>query len=147
MEQAEVVDRIVHEHTELQEYLLQWEAALLQFDSGRFTAWQQGLEHLWRLVPFLDKALPRHFRTEEEQLFSRVEARHPDSVKTLAGFEGEHTELARHWRHYKQDLLFCDAVGGTQPARERGLELIGRLRRHIQEEEAALLPLMEADAA
>jgi len=147
MEQVKVVDRVVQEHTELQEYLLQWEAALLQFDSGSFTGWQQGLEHLWRLVPFLDKELPRHFRTEEEQLFPRVEARHPDAGKALAGFQGEHAELARHWQLYKQYLLYCDAVGGTQPARERGLELIGRLRRHIQEEEEALLPLLEADAA
>ena len=147
MEQAEVVDRIVHEHTELQEYLLQWEAALLQFDSGRFTTWQQGLEHLWRLVPFLDNELPRHFRTEEDQLFPRVGAHHPDAVKALAAFQGEHAELARQWQRYKQDLLYCDAVGGTQPARERGLELIGRLRQHIQEEEAALLPLLGADAA
>ena len=50
----------------------------------------------------------------------------------------------RQWRHYKQDLLYCDAVGVTQSARERGIELIGRLRQHIREEEAALLPLMEA---
>jgi len=144
MMQTEVVDRVVREHTEMQEYLLQWEAALLQLDSGDYTGWLRGIEHLWRLVPFLDAELPRHFRAEEEQLFPRVEARHPDAVKALAGFLGEHAELAREWRRYKQDLLYCDAVGVTQPARERGIELIGRLRQHIREEEAALLPLVEA---
>lgn len=144
MTQTEVADRVVHEHTELQEYMLQWEAALLQFDAGDFTGWQRALEHLWKLVPFLDTELPRHFRTEEEQLFPCVEARHPDSGKAVAGFRGEHAELARHWRLYKQDLLYCDAVGSAQPARERGLELIGRLRQHIREEEESLLPLLEA---
>jgi hemerythrin-like domain-containing protein len=144
MTETEIGDRVVHEHTELQEYLLQWEAALLQFEAGDFTGWQRNMEQLWRLVPFLDKELPRHFRTEEEQLFPRVEARHPDSVKALAGFLGEHAELARDWRLYKQDLLYCDAVGCTQPARESGLGLITRLRQHIREEEQALLPLLEA---
>jgi hemerythrin-like domain-containing protein len=138
MKSAEIADRVVREHTELQEFLLQWEAALLQFDAADFTEWQRSVEQLWGLVPFLDKELPRHFRAEEEHLFPSVEARHPESLPALTGFIGE------QWRQYKQDLLYCDAVLSAQPARERGLGLVEGLRRHIREEEVALLPLLEA---
>lgn len=143
MSQCAVIDQVVHEHTEMQEYLLQWEAALLQFDNREFAAWRQALEHLWALVPFLNRELPRHFRAEEEQLFSQVRTRHPETEPSLGVFCGEHAELARHWKLYKQALLYCDAVGCSEPARQRGLELIGRLRQHIREEEGALLPLLE----
>ena len=143
MKQAEVADRVVHEHTELQEYMLQWEAALMHFQDGSPTESQIALAHLWRLVPYLDKELPRHFRVEEEELFPVVEARHPESTQALVHFLVEHAEFVRQWRDYKHALLYCDAVGKTETACERGLWLVGQLRRHIREEEDALLPLLE----
>lgn len=144
MIQTVVADRVVHEHTELQEYMLQWEAALMRFQDGSPTESQSALEHLWRLVPYLDKELPRHFRVEEEELFPAVEARHPESTQALVRFLVEHAEFARQWRAYKHSLLYCDTVGKTETAYERGLRLVGRLRQHIREEEEALLPLLEA---
>lgn len=144
MTQTEVADRVVHEHTELQEYLLQWEAALMRLQDSSATESQGALEHLWRLVPYMDRELPRHFRVEEEEFFPAVEARHPKSAQTLVHFLVEHAEFARQWQTYKHALLYCDAVGKTQAACERGHWLIVRLRQHIREEEDALLPLLEA---
>lgn len=143
MTATELTDRVVHEHTELQEYLMQWEAALLQLNANTFAESEHGFLRLWRLVPYLDKELPRHFRTEEEELFPAVEARHPDSAPALVNFLGEHADFARQWQAYKRELLYCDAVGETVRAYEFGTWLITRLRRHIQAEEDSLLPLVE----
>ena len=144
MTSTELADRVVHEHTELQEYLLQWEAALLRLHEGSPAESEGALEHLWRLVPYLDTELPRHFRVEEEEFFPAVELRHPETTRSLVRFLAEHAEFARQWQSYKQALLYCDAVGKSQTAYDRGLWLLGRLRRHIQEEEEALLPLLES---
>lgn len=144
MTSTELADRVVHEHTELQEYLLQWEAALLRLHQGSRTEAESALEHLWRLVPYLDEELPRHFRVEEEQLFPAVEMRHPDTTRALVRFLAEHAEFARQWQSYKQALLYYDTVGRSQAAFDRGLWLMARLRRHIREEEEALLPLLES---
>ena len=48
MTSTELADRVVHEHTELQEYLLQWEAALLRLHEGSPAESEGALEHLDR---------------------------------------------------------------------------------------------------
>ncbi len=143
MNEAEVIDRVVHDHTELQEYLRQWEAALMQLTASGFVESERGLRRLWKLVPFLDRELPRHFRTEEEDLFPRAKARDPGIAAALARFQMEHAEVTRHWHAYKQELLYCDAVGATRRAYESGNWLIERFRQHMKAEEETLLPLVK----
>jgi iron-sulfur cluster repair protein YtfE (RIC family) len=139
----EVVDRVVQDHAELRDHLRQWESGLAQLGARSFLESKRGLRQLRRLVPLLDKELPRHFRTEEEELFPNVEARHPDSAPALVHFLGEHADLARRWKDYKQELLYCDAVGETERALEQGTWLVAHLRQHMQAEQEALLPLVE----
>lgn len=143
MERVEVLDRVVRDHTELQEYLRQWEAALMQLSAVGFHESQRGLQRLWGLLPFLDTELPRHFNTEEVELFPAVRARHPDSNSLVSRFLKEHAELAHQYHAYQQELLHCEDVQETGCVHELATAWIARLRQHMQDEEQALLPLVE----
>lgn len=136
-----VIDRVVSEYQEVLARLADWEAALAQLASGSYWEWKAGLDRLWRLVPFFEKEVPRHFQNEEKALFARVAARHADSDKALLHYSGEHTEFCRQWHNFRTELLYCDAVGETRHLCQSGAVLIAYLRRHMAEEERELLPL------
>lgn len=139
--EGEVVDRILHDHGEMQTRLADWEAALGQLTAPGFTESQRGLERLWKLVPFFEKEVARHFREEEAEWFRLVETDHPTSAPALARFSSEHAQFNRQWQAYKRELLYCDAVGETHRLSQLGGELIRLLRHHMQTEEAELVPL------
>lgn len=120
----------------------EWESALAQLAAPGFAESQRGLERLWKLVPFFEKEVARHFRQEEAELFPAVEASPLGGVSALARFSGEHAEFNRQWQAYKRELLYCDAVGESRRVIELGGSIIHLLRQHIETEEAELLPLV-----
>lgn len=140
--EAVVVERVLQDHGEMRARLSDWEAALEQLASPAFAESQRGLEKLWRLVPYFEKEVARHFREEESGLYPRVEAEHPASHPALTRFAGEHAEFTRQWQAYKRELLYCDAMGETRRVGELGRAIVQLLRQHMQTEEAALLPLV-----
>lgn len=141
METAKVMEQVVHDHGEMRTRLADWESALEQVTSSSFAESQRGLERLWKLVPFFEKEVARHFRKEEAELFPAVEAREPASTSALARFAREHAEFAKQWQAYKLELLYCDAVGESRRVHELGSGIIRLLRQHMDSEEAELLPL------
>jgi hemerythrin-like domain-containing protein len=136
-----VVDRVMHDHAEMNARLTEWEAALDQVSAGPFFQTQVGLRWLWQLVPFFETQVPRRFRQEETDLFPRVEASYPGSGAVLARFSGEHAEFLRQWHAYRVELLYADAVGETRRVCELGSRIIAMLRLHMKSEERELLPL------
>jgi len=137
---AAIVDRILHEHGEMRARLADWEGALQQLGSPGFAEWQRGLERLWRLVPFFEREVARHFREEEAELYPQVESDPAGRPARLGQFAAEHAEFSRQWQAYKRELLYCDAVGETRRVIELGTGMVELLRRHMQTEEAELLP-------
>jgi len=135
------VDSVVREHSDLHARLAEWEEALAQLEGGGFRRSQVALQQLWRLVPFFEEEVPRHFRHEEGDFFVALKQRYPDSERLLGRFAGEHAEWTREWRDYRMELLYADAVGETNRLYELGTELIARLRRHMQDEELELVVL------
>ena len=135
------VDSVVREHGDLHARLAEWEEALAQLEGGGFQRSQTALQKLWRLVPFFEEEVPRHFRHEEGDFHPAMKERYPDSAKLLARFVGEHADWMREWRDYRMELLYADAVGETNRLYELGTELIARLRRHMQDEELELVVL------
>lgn len=137
--QITIQDRILHEHSQLQSRLSEWEAALAQLNTSVFSDSQHGLQRVWRLVPFFERELPRQFQEEEVEWFPAIEASQPDANTAVARFVGEHAEITHQWQDYKRELLYCDAVGDTRRVYELGSRLVCLLRRHLQSEEAAFL--------
>lgn len=142
METTEVVNHVVQDHRIIHARLAEWEAALRQLTASAFSESQRGLQRVWRLVPFFEKEVSRHFRDEETRLFPAVTTQNPDSQKALARFAGEHNEFSRQWQAFKRELLYCDAEGETRRVCELGTGLICLLRRHMRDEEQELLPLV-----
>lgn len=140
---TEVVDHMLRDHGEMHNRLTDWESALLQVVSASFAESQRGLEKLWKLVPFFEKEVARHFRDEEAGLYPLVERSSPPSSPALAHFARQHREFTRQWQDYKRELLYCDAVGETRRVAELGHALIHFLRHHMLAEEAELLRLVE----
>lgn len=143
MDTAEVVDCVVHAHGEMQARLQEWEAALEQLTASDFSTSQRGLQRVWRLVPFFNKEVPRHFHDEETRLFPVLARRDPAHQNALARFQREHQEFRRQWREFMLELLYSDAVGETRRVYELSASMIRLLREHIQREEQELLPLLE----
>ncbi|MGH9778263.1 MAG: hemerythrin domain-containing protein [Candidatus Acidiferrales bacterium] len=135
------VDSVVREHSDLHARLAEWEEALAGLENRNFQRSQAALQKLWRLVPFFEEEVPRHFRHEEGEFHAALKVRYPDSAKLLAKFAGEHAEWTRGWRDYRMELLYADAVGETNRLYELGTELVARLRRHMQDEELELVVL------
>lgn len=138
-----VVDRILSDHEEMRARLGDWEAGLAQLTASGFAESQRGLERLWKLVPFFEKEVARHFREEEADLFPALEASHAASSPALVRFASEHAQFTRQWQAYKRELLYCDAVGESRRVSELGSAIIHLLRQHMRTEEAELLPLLE----
>jgi iron-sulfur cluster repair protein YtfE (RIC family) len=143
MKTPTIVERIVHDHSELDGRLDQWESALAQLSSSAFSEFERGLQRMWHLVPFFEREMPRHFREEETEFFPAVQTHHPENNPALTRFSAQHAVFTRQWQAYKLELLYCDAVGATQQVCELGTELIKHLRQHMRSEERELLPLME----
>lgn len=141
METADLVEQVVREHVEMRSRLAEWEAGLAQLAAGGLLEFQDSLQRLWRLVPFFEEEVGRHFREEEAELFTAVQAHHPTSGPALARFAAEHARFARHWQEYRWELLCCDTVAETPGLCALGRWLIRLLRQHMQEEEEELLPL------
>jgi len=72
------VDSVVREHSDLHARLAEWEEALAQLEGGGFRRSQVALQQLWRLVPFFEEEVPRHFRHEEGDFFVALKQRYPD---------------------------------------------------------------------
>ena len=141
MQLATVVDSMVKEHSELHTRLGEWEDMLERLTGGSFHHSQLALEQLWRLVPYFEEELPRHFRHEEADLYPLLKEGHPNSATVLTRFSTEHADLLRQWTSYRTELLYSEAVGETHRLRELGFELIARLRQHMQDEELELMAL------
>ena len=135
------VDSVVREHSDLHARLAEWEEALAGLENRNFHRSQLALQRLWRLVPFFEEEVPRHFRHEEGEFHAALKERYPDSAPLLAKFVGEHAQWTREWRDYRMELLYADAVGETNRLYELGTELVARLRRHMQDEELELVVL------
>src|SRR5574342_345113 len=106
MQQATAVDSMVKEHSELHTRLAEWEEALGRLTGGSFYHSQLALQQLWRLVPFFEEELPRHFRHEEADLYPSLKAGRPNSAVVLKRFAQEHAELLREWKNYRAELLY-----------------------------------------
>lgn len=143
MPTATVLERVMDDHGTLRERLREWESALAQLTSSAFSESERGLQRIWRLVPFFEKEVPRHFHDEEARLFPALEASHPHSNPALARFSAQHADFLRQWQAYKRELIYCDALRETRQVYELGTGLIGRLRQHMQSEEREFLPLLE----
>lgn len=141
MQLATVVDSMVKEHSELHTRLGEWEDMLGRLTGGSFYHAQLALQQLWRLVPYFEEELPRHFRHEEADLYPPLKEGHPNSAVVLKRFSGEHADLLRQWKNYRNELLYSEAIGETHRLRELGAELIARLRKHMQDEELELVGL------
>ncbi|HSC77038.1 MAG TPA: hemerythrin domain-containing protein [Candidatus Acidoferrales bacterium] len=141
MQLATVVDSMVKEHSELHERLGEWETMLGRLTGGTFFQSRAALEQLWRLVPYFEEELPRHFSREESDLYPPLKEEHPGATPVLKRFSVEHTELLRLWKNYRAELLYSDAIGETHRLRELGSELIAGLRQHMQDEELELVGL------
>jgi hemerythrin-like domain-containing protein len=144
MTTAQIQDSVAQEHQELRAYLTQWEQALEQLTPSDFFETQRALQRLWRLLPYFEERLPRHFQMEEAQFYPRVEEAHPDCAPALARFLGEHARIARLWQSYKGELQYADAVGETRRLFEQGHELVQLVRQHMANEEQELGALPQA---
>ena len=141
MQLATVVDSMVKEHSELHARLAEWEETLGRLTGGSFYHSQLALQQLWRLVPFFEEELPRHFHHEEADLYPPLKEGHPNSSSVLNRFSQEHLDLLRQWKNYRSELLYSEAIGETHRLRELGAELISGLRQHMQDEEMELVAL------
>jgi len=141
MQLATVVDSMVKEHSELHTRLGEWEDVLGRLTGGSFYHAQLALQQLWRLVPYFEEELPRHFCHEEADLYPPLKEGHPNSAAVLKRFCGEHADLLRQWKSYRNELLYSEAIGETHRLRELGAELIAGLRKHMQDEELELVGL------
>ena len=141
MQLATVVDSMVKEHSELHTRLGEWENTLGRLTGGSFYHSQLALQQLWRLVPYFEEELPRHFRHEEDNLYPPLKEGHPHSASVLTRFSHEHADLLGQWKSYRSELLYSEAIGETHRLRELGFELISRLRKHMQDEELELMAL------
>ncbi|HXE74738.1 MAG TPA: hemerythrin domain-containing protein [Candidatus Xenobia bacterium] len=141
MQLATVMDSVVKEHGELHERLGKWEKTLGRLTGGTFFQARTALEQLWRLVPYFEEELPRHFRREESDLYPSMKEGYPATAEALKRFATEHAELLRLWKDYRGELLYSDAIGETHRLRELGVELIARLRQHMQDEELEMVAL------
>ena len=139
MQLATAVDSMVKEHGELHERLGEWEKTLGRLTGGTFFQARTAIDQLWRLVPYFEEELPRHFRREEADLYPSLKEEHPAAAYVLKRFTADHAELLRQWKNYRGELLYSDAIGETHRLREMGAELIARLRQHMQDEELELV--------
>lgn len=140
---TEVIERVARDHYQMQSRLEEWEDALAELTSGSFFDSQQALERLRRLVPFFEREVPEHFQAEENDLFPALSKRNTRTRTTLAHFSGQHKEFRERWHEFRQELIYCDAVGDSQRLCQLGTALIHLLRQHIESEEEEVMPRAE----
>lgn len=105
-----------------------------------------GFEVLRAMIRYIDEYPERlHHPKEDEHLFSRLEARAPQTKPLVAALKAEHEEGARLVRNLERALVFFEE-GWPSGAREF-LEAVDAYAefhwKHMRKEETELLPLAE----
>ena len=143
------LDVLRHEHDRAQERIALLRAASLCLRLGSTTPgsaiWDKGVDHLAKVLEFIDKDIALHFRREEDVLFPLLERHLAHEKSPMLLLLGEHDEFWALDAQLKDQLAqLRDCPPGEEIA-ARVQDLAGRLehmlQEHIRKENESLLPL------
>ena len=109
--------------------------------------WGKGIEHLAKVINFIDTDIRLHFRREEEVLFPALEKHLGLEKSPTRLLLGEHGEIWQVFAQLKEKLaeLQSGACQSDEAIAEQVQEISGRvehfLQEHIKKENESLLPL------
>ena len=139
------------EHDRAQEKIGLLRAASLCLKLGATTTgspiWDKGVDHLARVIDFIDKDIRLHFRREEEVLFPALEKHLGLEKSPTKLLLGEHSEIWQVFAQLQEKLSQLQAVASQsdEAMAEQVQEISGRvehlLKEHIRKENESLLPL------
>ena len=139
------------EHDRAQEKISLLRAASLCLKLGAATAgspiWGKGIDHLAKVIEFIDKDIRLHFRREEEVLFPLLEKHLGLEKSPTRLLLGEHGEIWQVFAQLQGKLagLQGDACQSNEAVAEQVQEISSRvehlLNEHIKKENESLLPL------
>lgn len=143
------LDVLRREHDRALEKIGLLHAASLCLKLGSTTGsaiWDKGVDHLAKVLDFIDKDIVLHFHREEEVLFPLLEKHIGEAKSPTRLLLGEHDEIGQWFGRLKEKLAELQA--GCQPNETMAgqvEDIAGRvehlLKEHIKRENESLLPL------
>lgn len=142
MSGREILDGFLHEHAELRDRLLTWQAALAHIARGNYEQSRTGVSVLIEMCRVLERVSAHHLREEETVLYPAIEHKLPRLRGLLAEFQQEHDVFRQRFEDFRQELNRFNASGELRHLPQLGQEIAQSLRQHMEREERELLPLV-----